>query len=342
MPAPPRPQSGRDTPRVQKNADAIRSSSVQTLWWFGGAVLGVILGVGVSGFAALAEVALTPCLIGLLFLTFLDIPFDSGLRAVRDLPLLAVTAAVNFLIVPLVVAGLIAVFDIADPLLPAVLIVLLCPCIDYVIAFTRAAGGAADRLLMLTPVLMIAQLVLLPVMLWAVSGGRLSIDLPVRPLVGALVLFIIIPLTAAVIVRLLARRAPRLGRPLAVTTRLMDPVMALTLLVITASVTPLIAGSAGHLGTAAIVFALFAVVMIIIGWIVTRVSRLGPQRSRAVILSGVTRNSLVMLPIVRAITGEEIGPAGVVTQTLIELLVVIVLVRVLPRLVPDIAVTENR
>ena len=327
---------------MQKNADAIRSSSVQTLWWFGGAVLGTILGVGVSGFTGLAEAALTPCLIALLFLTFLDIPFDAGLRAVRDLPLLAVTAAVNFLIVPLVVAGLIAVFDIADPLLPAVLIVLLCPCIDYVIAFTRAAGGAADRLLMLTPVLMIAQLVLLPVMLWAVSGGRLSIDLPVRPLVGALVLFIIIPLTAAVIVRLLARRAPRLGRPLAVTTRLMDPVMALTLLVITASVTPLIAGSAGHLGTAAIVFALFAVVMTIIGWIVTRVSRLDPRRSRAVILSGVTRNSLVMLPIVRAITGEGLAPAGVVTQTLVELLVLIVLVRVLPRLVPDTAVTENR
>lgn len=341
MPAP-RPASGRDTPRVQKNADAIRSSSVQTLWWFGGAVLGTILGVGVSGFTGLAEAALTPCLIALLFLTFLDIPFDAGLRAVRDLPLLAVTAAVNFLIVPLVVAGLIAVFDIADPLLPAVLIVLLCPCIDYVIAFTRAAGGAADRLLMLTPVLMIAQLVLLPVMLWAVSGGRLSIDLPVRPLFGALVLFIIIPLTAAVTVRLLARRAPRLGRPLAATTRLMDPVMTLTLLVITASVTPLIAGSAGHLGTAAIVFALFAVVMTIIGWIVTRVSRLGPQRSRAVILSGVTRNSLVMLPIVRAITGEGLAPAGVVTQTLIELLMLIVLVRVLPRLVPDTAVTENR
>lgn len=339
---PSRPESGRDKPSAQTSSYAVRNPSTQTLWWFGGAVLGVILGAGVSGFAALAEAALTPCLIALLFLTFLDIPFETGLRAVRDLPLLAVTAALNFLIVPLVVAGLISVFDIADPLLPAVLIVLLCPCIDYVIAFTRAAGGAADRLLMLTPVLMIAQLLLLPVMLWAVTGGRLSIDLPVRPLVGALVLFIIIPLTAAVVVRRLARHTPRLERPLAASARLLDPVMTLTLLVITASVTPMIAGSVGQLGTVAVVFTVFAVAMTMIGWGVTRALHVGPQRSRAVILSAVTRNSLVMLPIVRAVIGEGIGPAGVVTQTLIELIVLIVLVRVLPRLVPATAVTENR
>ncbi len=327
---------------MQKNADAIRSSSVQTLWWFGGAVLGTILGVGVSGFTGLAEAALTPCLIALLFLTFLDIPFDAGLRAVRDLPLLAVTAAVNFLIVPLVVAGLIAVFDIADPLLPAVLIVLLCPCIDYVIAFTRAAGGAADQLLMLTPMLMIAQLLLLPVLLWAITGGRTSIDLPIRPLGEALLLFIVIPLIAAVLVRTLARRQPRVDRVVESAAKLMDPVMALTLLVITASVIPVIAGSAGHLGTAALVFAVFAVVMAVAGWILTRATKMAADQSRAVILSGVTRNSLVMLPLVRAITGERSGPAAVVTQTLMELIVLLILVRILPRLVPATAVSENR
>ncbi|MGC2939751.1 MULTISPECIES: arsenic resistance protein [unclassified Brevibacterium] len=316
--------------------------SVRTLWWFGGAAFGVVLGAGITGFAALAEAALAPCLIVLLFLTFLDIPFDTGMRAVRDLRFLAVVAALNFLVVPLVVAGLIAVFDIADPLLPAVLIVLLCPCIDYVIAFTRAAGGAADLLLTLTPVLMIAQLLLLPVMLWAITGGRLSVDLPVRPLAGALLLFIIVPFTAAVLVQRIVRWAPRLVGAVDATTRLMDPAMTVTLLVITAAVIPMIAGFAGQLGIVAIVFAVFAVGMTAIGWCVTRLLHLGPRRSRAVILSGVTRNSLVMLPIVRAITGEGIGPAGVVTQTLVELLAMLVLVRFLPRLVPGTAVSENR
>ena len=121
----------------------MHSSTLQVLVWFAGAVLGGILGVGITGFAGLAEAALTPCLIALLFLTFLELPFDSGLRALRDRRFLALVAGMNFVVVPAVVAGLIAVFDIADPIVPAVLIVLLCPCIDYVIAFTRAAGGAA-------------------------------------------------------------------------------------------------------------------------------------------------------------------------------------------------------
>ncbi len=320
----------------------MHSSTLQVLVWFGGAVLGGILGVGIAGFAGLAEAALTPCLIALLFLTFLELPFDSGLRALRDRRFLALVAGMNFVVVPAVVAGLIAVFDIADSIVPAVLIVLLCPCIDYVIAFTRAAGGAADQLLMLTPMLMIAQLLLLPVLLWAITGGRTSIDLPIRPLGEALLLFIVIPLIAAVLVRTLASRQPRVDRVVESAAKLMDPVMALTLLVITASVIPVIAGSAGHLGTAALVFAVFAVVMAVAGWILTRATQMAADQSRAVILSGVTRNSLVMLPLVRAITGERSGPAAVVTQTLMELIVLLILVRILPRLVPATAVSENR
>lgn len=320
----------------------MHSSTLQVLVWFAGAVLGGILGVGITGFAGLAEAALTPCLIALLFLTFLELPFDSGLRALRDRRFLALVAGMNFVVVPAVVAGLIAVFDIADPIVPAVLIVLLCPCIDYVIAFTRAAGGAADQLLLLTPMLMIAQLLLLPVLLWAITGGRMSIDLPIRPLGEALLLFIVIPLIAAVLAGTLARRQPRAGRIVESAAQLMDPVMALTLLVITASVIPVIADSAGQLGTAALAFAVFAGVMTAAGWILTRATQMAADQSRAMILSGVTRNSLVMLPLVRAITGERSGPAAVVTQTLMELIVLLILVRILPRLVPATAVSENR
>ncbi|WP_127364308.1 hypothetical protein [Brevibacterium linens] len=158
----------------------------------------------------------------------------------------------------------------------------------------------------------------------------------------ALLLFIVIPLIAAVLVRTLARRQPRVDRVVESAAKLMDPVMALTLLVITASVIPVIAGSAGHLGTAALVFAVFAVVMAVAGWILTRATQMAADQSRAVILSGVTRNSLVMLPLVRAITGERSGPAAVVTQTLTELIVLLILVRILPRLVPATAVSENR
>ena len=48
-----------------------------------------------------------------------------------------------------------------DALLVGVLLVLLAPCVDYVIAFTALAGGAAERLLAAAPLLMLVQLVVL-------------------------------------------------------------------------------------------------------------------------------------------------------------------------------------
>ncbi|WP_181275256.1 arsenic resistance protein [Brevibacterium oceani] len=324
------------------------ATSSKVIWWVVGLALGLLAGSVIPGIGQAAEWALTPCLIVLLFLTFLDLPFEGAVRAFGDLRFLAAVAGMNFLIVPLIVAGLVAVVDLtefvdlAEPMLLAVLVVLLCPCIDYVIVFIRAVDGSAEKLLGLTPILMIAQLLLLPVSIWAITGGRLSATLPPRPLISALVLFIIVPLLAAVIVRVAARRSGRLQRGAQAAASLMDPVMTLTLLIIAASVAPLIGGSIRHLGGVAVLFAVFAVVMVGLGWTVTRWFGLEPGSSRAVVLSAVTRNSLVVLPIVRAVTGAGIGPATVVTQTLVEVLFLLVLTRFLPKILPNTAVSENR
>jgi ACR3 family arsenite transporter len=165
------------------------TTSTKAAWWLGGLISGFVLGAAVPEIGPVAELAVTPCLIVLLFLTFLDLPFETATKAFGDLRFVVTVVVLNFLVVPLVVDGLVAVVDLtefvdlAEPMQLAVLVVLLCPCIDYVIAFTQAAGGSASRLLALTPVLMIAQLLLLPVSLRVITGDRLSTELPVRPLV---------------------------------------------------------------------------------------------------------------------------------------------------------------
>lgn len=318
------------------------TTSTKVVWWVAGLILGLLAGAVIPGIGPAAEWALTPCLIVLLFLTFLDLPFEGATKAFGDLRFMAAVAGANFLVVPLVVAGLLAFVDLPEPMLLAMLVVLLCPCIDYVIVFTRAVDGSAEKLLALTPVLMVVQLLLLPVSVWAITGGRLSTELSVRPLVSALVLFIIVPLLAAIVVRLAARRSVPVDRGAQAASSLMDPWMTLTLFVIAASVAPMIGGSISHLGGVAIVFAFFAVIMVGLGWAVARVMRLDSGSSRAVVLSAVTRNSLVVLPIVRAATGDGIGPATVVTQTLVEVLFLLLLTRLLPQLIPGTAVSENR
>lgn len=72
-----------------------------------------------------------------------------------------------------------------------------------------------------------------------------------------------------------------------------------------------------------------------LGLLVARAFPLDVPSSRALIFSGATRNSLVVLPLALALPDAyAITPVIVVTQTLVELIGMIVSVRVVPLLVP--------
>ena len=91
-------------------------------------------------------------------------------------------------------------------LLLGVLLVLLTPCIDYVIVFTGLAGGARAKLLAAAPLLMLLQLALLPLYLFAFAGREFVGVIDVAPFAEAFLLLIVVPLAAAAAVQALARR----------------------------------------------------------------------------------------------------------------------------------------
>src|SRR5699024_1563948 len=155
-------------------------------------------------------------------------------RAFREWRFLATLFAVNFVLVP-PVAWLLSRIVTHDPVLVVgVLLVLLAPCIDYVIVFTGLAGGDVRRLLAATPVLMLAQMALLPVFLWALVGGDTVAVLDPGPFVEAFLLLIVLPLAAAAVTQLVARRAP-VGRAWeAFVASAMVPLMVATLAVVVA------------------------------------------------------------------------------------------------------------
>lgn len=86
------------------------------------------------------------------------------------------------------------------------LLVLLTPCVDYVIVFTGIAGGAKARLLAATPLLMVLQVILRPVYLWLFAGVEAVRHIKPGPFVEAFVIIILIPLAAAASVQAVARR----------------------------------------------------------------------------------------------------------------------------------------
>lgn len=300
---------------------------------------GAALGLGWRGAAGLA-VLVEPVLALLLYATFLAVPFDRLREAFADRRFLGVVAALNFVVVPLVAFGWSRLVADDRVLLIGVLFVLLAPCIDYVIVFTGLAGGSREKLLAATPLLMVGQVLLLPVFLWLMAGPDIAAVIDVAPFVRALVLLVVLPLGAAALTQALAARRPAARRAEAAVLGAMVPLMCATLALVVASHVGGVGERLGDLVRVVGVFVLFAVTMTVAGVLLLRRSRLRTGERVAAVLSGVTRNSLVVLPLVLALpTGYELAALVVVTQTLVELVVLVALVRVLPRLVSTPAST---
>ena len=132
----------------------------------------------------------------LLYATFLGVPFSRIGRAFRDWRFLAAVLTVNFLLVPIAVWPLSRIVAHDEAILIGVLFVLLTPCVDYVIVFTGLAGGAKDRLLAATPLLMLGQMLLLPLYLRLFMGAGVAQAVDPKPFVEAFLLLIVLPLLA--------------------------------------------------------------------------------------------------------------------------------------------------
>lgn len=300
-------------------------------------VLGALAGMALPGRAGVFEAAVNPVLVALLYATFLGVPLARLRAAFADRHFMAAVLAVNFLIAPLVVLALSRLVADAPDLLAGVLLVLLAPCVDYVLVFTRIAGGAWSRTLAATPALMIVQMILIPLCLAGTSGLGASISW--RPFAWAFALMIALPLGLSALTQRAAGRGGRVASRVAarlcgVATVLMVPLMMATLLLVVASQIATVLAHLPHLVRVVPVFVVFAAVMPVVGEAVGRAAGQDAGARLALAFSGTTRNSLVVLPLALALPGAlALAPIVVVTQMLVELLVMVAYTRLLPRLI---------
>ncbi|KXP08655.1 arsenic resistance protein [Tsukamurella pulmonis] len=302
--------------------------------YLAGLILGAALGLAVPTVAGPAEAVINPVLALLLYATFLGIPFARIGEALRDVRFLSTVLAVNFVAVPVVVFAVSRIVAHDRVLLVGVLFVLLTPCIDYVIVFSGLAGGAKDRLLAAAPLLMLVQMALLPLYLWLFVGGEVVRTIDYGPFLAAFAWVIAVPLLLAGVTQWAAARR-RWGAVLADgMVGAMVPIMVLTLAVVVASQVAGVRDQLASLLLTIPVYVLFAAVMTPVGAAAGRLARLDVPGRRSVVFSGVTRNSLVILPLVLALPGAYgLAPLVVVTQTLVELVVMVLFVRLIPRLI---------
>ncbi|MFB9075429.1 arsenic resistance protein [Citricoccus zhacaiensis] len=304
-------------------------------------VVGIAAGWWAPGASAL-EAAINPVLGLLLFATFLAVPFTAIGRAFTDLRFLGAVLVLNFVVVPAIVFALSRIVADHEALLLGVLLVLLAPCIDYVIVFAGLAGGAPDRLLAAAPLLMLVQMVLLPVYLWAFAGTETVALVEIGPFVEAFVVLILLPLGAAASVQWAAPRRTAARTVESAMTVAMVPLMMATLFTVIASQVRGVGEQFGALAAVVPLYVAFLVVMIPIGILTARTARLDVRSARALVFTGATRNSLVVLPLALALPASlNLVPLVVVTQTLVELIGMVIFVRLIPRLLPEPQATPS-
>lgn len=296
---------------------------------------GAVVGLAALSAGPSLKHAINPVLAALLYVTFLQVPAAELLRSLRAGRFLAAALVVNFVVVPAVVAGLFAFLPDDQAVRIGVLLVLLAPCVDYVIVFSGLAGGSSQRLLAATPLLLLAQMLLLPPLLWLFMGPDLGDVVEAGPFLEAFVFLIVIPLALAWLTQGWAARHPAGQKTSDAASVAMVPLMAATLFTVVASQVPKLGGSLGDVAEVVPVYAVFLAVMAFAGLAVARLFRLDAPDSRAIVFTGATRNSLVVLPLALALPDElAVAAVVVVTQTLVEVVGMVLYVRAIPRLVP--------
>ena len=206
-----------------------------------------------------------PVLGALLYATFLQVPFTALRAAFADRRFLVAALALNFVVVPPIAFALSRLAPDGWAVQLGVLLVLLTPCIDYVIVFTRLAGGSDRRLLAAAPLLMLAQMALLPAYLWLFMGSELADIVEPAPFVEAFAFLIALPLGLAWATEAWAARSPAGAGVMRAVDLTPVALMALTLLVVVASQFPRVRDDIDQVAGVVPLYVMFLVVMAVVG-----------------------------------------------------------------------------
>lgn len=296
-------------------------------------ILALILGLNFPNIAGF-QYGLTLALGILMYSMFLQIPFVDLKASFSNRQFMAALLISNYIVVPLLVFILIQFLPNQPAIIFAVLLVLLTPCIDYVIVFTQIGKGDAKLMLASTPLLFITQILLLPVYIWLMMGKGFLSSLSILPFVESFLFLIVMPLIAAILVQIFSAKHTSVNSVHQISDWLPVPLMALVLFIIIASQTTPIALHYEQIIRVVPIYIAFMVIMFPINVLIGKLFKLASKAKRTLIFSAGTRNSLAVLPFALALPEDMalIATSIIVTQTIIELIGELVYVKLTPKI----------
>lgn len=299
-------------------------------------VIGALIGGLLAPDAAQGlGILVTPAIAVLMYAMFLQIPFLDIRQGLRDRRFMAALLIANFLLIPLLVWAMTRGLVNHPAILIGALLVLLTPCIDYVVVFTHIGKGDSRLTLAATPVLLLLQLVLLPIYLAFMLGGESAVVISITPFIEAFLVLIVLPLVLAVLTSAGAKRSRVVSGWNDAWAWMPVPAMAAVLIVVIASQITNVVQDIDKLLPVIPVYLGFMLLAPVVGAITAKAFKLPAATARSVTFSASTRNSLVVLPLALALPEDirALAAAAVITQTLVELVSELIYIRAIPAMV---------
>jgi len=274
----------------------------------------------------------------LLYATFTQTPLTHLSDVFRDRRFMSALLTGNFLVMPAITALLVLALPDNDALKLGVLLVLLMPCTDWFVTFTHLGKGDSTRAIAATPVLLIAQLALLPLYLWFFLGNQFDVNLEIgRHLLPAFAGLIIVPLILAFLTEKWAEKSEKATGLIRSMGLMPVPLLTVVLFIISMTQVSQIDSTGALIWALMIVFPAYLFAAALVGKTLQRAFRLPVATGRTVIFSLGTRNSFVVLPL--ALSMPEAWATAVVVivvQSLVELFGMMFYLRWVPsRLLPN-------
>lgn len=296
----------------------------------------IITGLLVPNIGESLELLITPILGLMLYGMFSQIPFRDILQATKNHRFFIALIVANFILVPIFV-WIITHFINAAPIQLGVMMVLLTPCVDYVIVFSHLGKGDAKLMLAATPILFILQMVFLPLFLLIFLNTEAASLIKIEPFLKAFVYLILIPISIALLLQTLSRKNTIAKNLLIFSSWFPVPFMAATLFVVIASQIYMITSHFYAVRQVTLLYFAYLLFALLLGWMMKRFFNLKKVEARTLTFSLGNRNSFVVLPFALSIPGMsgKLVALVVVTQTLVELIGQMFYIKIAPKIIND-------
>ena len=295
---------------------------------------GVLVGLISNTFANILESIISASLFLLMFSMFSQIPFFNIKHSLLNIKSILALLISNFIVIPLFVYGLIQLFDISDaPILIGLYLVLLTPCIDYVLVFNALGKGNERLMIFATPLLFICQILLLPLYFTLFLNTDIFSQIDILPFFKSFLMFIIFPLLLALLLQYSSKKSKNINQILKFTSWLPEIFMAIVLFSIVGSQINKIIHNLNIVITVIPIYICFLIIAPLIGTLCGNLFKVTQETKRTIAFSSSTRNALVVLPLALGLPNYwvTITTTVIITQTFCELLGELIYIKMIPK-----------